>query len=255
MIIFYCFLKSWFFINSDAENLKVMAELWLRYVNFEEREKRLIPFIEEVLREHECRKVLDAAAGIGFEAYALSMDGFEVIANEYNPELRKVMREFLRKRVNVEITGFNWKDFDKHFDKESFDAVLCLGNSLTYLINEDERKKVVSNFYNILRDGGVLLIDTREYFSNGLPKEKLMGSFYYNDEDFSVLLKSKKGPYRYVLYDEITGKKYEEEVYPITREELKKLLEEVGFSIVIEYSDLEEGVRKDAVFYQFVAMK
>ena len=52
-------------------------------------------------------------------------------------------------------------------DDDRFDAIICLGNSFPGLTFEDSaltpQKKALNNFNSLLRPGGVLLIDHRNY--------------------------------------------------------------------------------------------
>ena len=53
------------------------------------------------------------------------------------------------------------------FDHPSFDAVICLGNSFAHLQDVDGRtanqRRAVSNFLQLVRPGGILVIDHRNY--------------------------------------------------------------------------------------------
>ena len=48
-----------------------------------------------------------------------------------------------------------------------FDAVICLGNSFPHLPDfrgdQADQKLALSNFYDILKPGGILIIDHRNY--------------------------------------------------------------------------------------------
>ncbi len=240
----------------SIENLKSMAEVWIHYVDYESRQNQLVPFISRILKEHKCKRVLDAAAGIGFEAACLYHEGYEVVANELNPFLRERMKGFLKnKKAEVKVTGFNWLEFDKRFEKESFDAVLCLGNSLTYLLNKEAQEKAVRNFYTLLKKEGVLVIDERNYeLLKKNPDVSLINrkSCYYNS---SVRVKI-----NFLREDSLItsiGDKpsYKERYYAFKKGELLKLLKNTGFSEVEQYSDLKKGFDPNAVFYQYVCVK
>ena len=46
---------------------------------------------------------------------------------------------------------------------EGYDAVICLGNSFPHLPDSDGQKLALGNFYEIVKPGGVLIIDHRNY--------------------------------------------------------------------------------------------
>ena len=51
--------------------------------------------------------------------------------------------------------------------KEGFDAVICLGNSFAHLPdfegNQHDHKVALANFWSMVKPGGILMIDHRNY--------------------------------------------------------------------------------------------
>ena len=56
---------------------------------------------------------------------------------------------------------------EEHLPEEGYDAILCMGNSFAHLPDYygDHRDHIVAikQFYNLLKPGGILLIDHRNY--------------------------------------------------------------------------------------------
>lgn len=93
--------------------------------------------------------------------------------------------------------------------------MLCLGNSLTYLFNQKDQTKTLRNFLLILREGGILIIDKRNYqYILDKRDEILKGKFRYSgkfvycgDKVHGKPIEISKDKVRMEYTDERTGKK------------------------------------------------
>merc|ERR1719435_794445 len=70
-----------------------------------------------------------------------------------------------------------------------FDAIICMGNSFPNLMDDDgdfrNQKIAIKNFYDLLKPGGVLIIDHRNYdyiLEHGRAPKK---NIYYNSKHIS----------------------------------------------------------------------
>ncbi len=148
-------------INLDTE---VIAGLWPDLVNIWERERVEIPFLCRLLPKNP--KVLNVATGsgattIGLIAYGIVKEP-DIVSNEIDKEFTRVAKsEAERYGIALNLTSYDWRDLDKY--PETFDAVLCLGNSLTMLLDTDDQKRALENFRNMLNPDGMLIIDERNY--------------------------------------------------------------------------------------------
>ena len=81
------------------------------------------------------------------------------------------MRDFIFSHsVFLVIEEGNWlslSDSDFTIPNDGFDALICMGNSFAHLPDFDGNQsghfKAIQNFYNMLRPGGILIIDHRNY--------------------------------------------------------------------------------------------
>ena len=70
-------------------------------------------------------------------------------------------------KTEIELT--NWLTVDQDIDVPDggFDALICLGNSFAHLPDFDRlqssHKKAMKNFANLLKPGGFMIIDHRNY--------------------------------------------------------------------------------------------
>jgi len=135
---------------------------------------------------------------------------------------------------------------------------------LTYLFQKADRLKTLHNFRRILRSGGVLIIDERNYQYMLDKREEILkkqkfdysGKFVYCGDKVHgapIEISDKKVHMEYT--DERTGKKGYLILYPFKRRELLNLLKEAGFTKIEQYSDYKKGLKNTADFNQYVCIK
>lgn len=77
----------------------------------------------------------------------------------------------LKFTVVIVIEEANWLSLDEDIDvpggSVGFDALICMGNSFAHLPDfhgdQREQRKAIENFYSLIRPGGILVIDHRNY--------------------------------------------------------------------------------------------
>src|SRR3989338_5438870 len=143
---------------------KELVRFWTEFIDWKKREKGENGFFGKLLREHGCQRVFDSALGDGYDSISLLKKGFSVVSNEVDPNYwKEAKRNAKRQGVELDLTpGYDWRDMPKELDGK-FDAVVCLGNSLTYLHEKDDQLKSVIKFRNLVRKGGIVVIDSRNY--------------------------------------------------------------------------------------------
>ncbi len=200
-------------------------------------------FLERLLSRRLPRRnsvIYDVAAGLGLEAEYLLARGFVVDMNEVDIEFNRYLRQ---RFPDARITAYDWREMD--VDRK-YGAVLCVGNSLSMLPPED-RLDVLRTFRELLVDGGLLIIDERNYpsivrllSSGSRRKSEIMGAlgawdYMYNGpvdpelrfEDGSVVFRF-----------DADGHVGDIETYPFRPGELLSLLRAAGFGRISIYADL-----------------
>jgi SAM-dependent methyltransferase len=105
-------------------------------------------------------RVLDCACGTGTLAVGLALRGFEVAASDASPEMVSRTRALAGTRgVEVRAEVRRWEELRGG----PFDAVLCVGNSLTHAAGRDGRRAALAGMRRVLRDGGLLAITSRNW--------------------------------------------------------------------------------------------
>ena len=109
-------------------------------------------------------RILDAACGIGLDAVALRRRGFRVTAVDASPAMVDESRRRLAAAgVDVVVEICSWTDLPTRFPADSFDAVLCTGNSIAHVRSETEMVEVFRAFAGVLAPGGLLILDTHHW--------------------------------------------------------------------------------------------
>ena len=259
-------------IRIEAGVYSGLAENWDRFVGKEGKENRK-NFLVGILKEHEGKKIFDAGLGSGGDSISLSKEGFSVASNEIDGDLAERARQnATREGVELDISSMDWRNLEQ-IEDGSFDSVILLGNSLTHLFDKEDQLKALSEFHRILREGGVLIIDERNYqdildrreeiasdpLNNFQPRHKNeSGRATYNEEGVRAIPTEISDNRIKISYLDSDSNQWIQgflDLYPFKRGELQGLLQETGFSKIDQFSDFQEGFDPQADFYEYVAVK
>jgi len=222
-----------------------------RFVNWQGRLAIELPFIIEKLHEGKARKVLDAATGTGMHAIALAQCGFEAAGTDISRgmiERARVNAASAGAKVRFEVAGFG--GLSEMFGKGTFDALLCLGNSLPHLLSQAELTYTLVDFSNCLKHGGLLLVQNRNFNSVMAKHERWMEPqahtegdnewvfqrFYDFDLDglitfnMVVLKKEGKGSWSQSVSTS--------RLRPLLKDDLISCLEAAGFTDIKDYGNM-----------------
>ncbi len=132
-----------------------------RFVDWEGRLAFELPGIERLLGEVGARFLLDAACGTGRHAVALAQRGYRVVGADLSAAMVERARQNARE-AGVEVPFFQagLGELARHLSGP-FDAVLCLGHSLPHLLSAAEVEAALYDFAELLRPGGLLLLQNR----------------------------------------------------------------------------------------------
>jgi len=174
------------------------AKVWQLYIGEKTgRTNNYKTFLTSVLRQRGADRVLDAACGTGVDSVMLIEEGFKLTSADFSDKMLKeaCKTRWERRRepafFDWEIEEANWLTLQEDIDKPvgGFDAVLCMGNSFPHLLDDHgdlrDHRKCFKNFEAMLKPGGVLIIDHRNYdyiLKNGRAPKK---NIYYNSKHIS----------------------------------------------------------------------
>ena len=145
------------------------SEDYDRFVNWQGRLAYEMPFIEEQINHlrqnlHRPLHILDTACGTGMHAIALAKAGHLVSAADLFPQMVEKSKQNASAEgvdVNFQVAGLG--EMENAFGREQFDLLLCMGNSLPHILSEQELISSLEDFASVLRLGGMVLIQNRNF--------------------------------------------------------------------------------------------
>ena len=233
------------------------SEDYDRFVNWDERLAYEIPFlISEMVGMkrgiNQTASILDAACGTGHHLIALKEHGFDVAGADISAKMVEIARG------NAHTAGFTipfkqarFGRLAEAFGTDVFDGLLCLGNSLPHVREDEALSNTLADFKNVLRSGGKLVIQNRNFdivlksynrwmepqtFREGR-KTWIFARIYDFDPDgtitFNILILSNQG------LEEFKQRVISTRLRPLKMTELLTYLEKSGFVDIQLYGDLQ----------------
>jgi len=240
-------------------------------------------FFVNLIIKNKLKSVIDFGVGGGLDLSSIldglkkrgyKLDSFE--ANEVDEEfIKQVKKLFKKKEQDVIIHKANWLDLPKAEPPYThlFDFGFLTGNSLTYIgggtreYTKKAQQIVVGKFAQLLKKGGYLFIDSRNYdyirSLMNLPKEKIFENFtfdysvYYHGFQEKVLVFPAYISETVVVlhyYDKANKKWSKLDLYPIYQKDMIEILSK-DFVIEKIYHDFKEGKKDKSLFVQYLARK
>ncbi len=128
----------------------------------------------EYIESYPAKKVLELASGNGALANILKEKGYQILASD----ISKSMQNVAVKRYDLPYLILNMIDF-KLDDK--FDMILCVCDSINYLSDYEEMKRMFENVYEHLNEGGVFIFDMHHPQRLSEFKEEYIEEGYIDD--------------------------------------------------------------------------
>jgi glycine/sarcosine N-methyltransferase len=249
----------------SEENSKIRAEIWTDFVGWDTRRRGENGFLVTQLKKYKCKTVLDVALGDGVDTIFLLQQGFEVASNEVDSAYREKAIENAEKLgFKISPANLDWRNLTQEYQANSFDAIICMGNSITCLFGRENQLKALKEFHSILKPSVILIIDERNYQRILDNKEAaLAGSLRSTGKYLYTRTTKVQARFLEITEDLIlieyihkeSGKRAYYKVYPFKRGELLQLIREAGFFNVEKFSDYEMGDNSEADFFQYVCIK
>lgn len=130
--------------------------------------QEFIDELAEFLQKQKVKTILECGCGDGYVLQGLAKKGFQGIGIDASPEMIALALEN-HQHPNISYKQMNWLDIRRL--EEQFDAVICRGNSLSFVASwgkehlnpREAREKIeesISLFFQKLKQGGLLYVDT-----------------------------------------------------------------------------------------------
>lgn len=196
------------------------------------------------IRQH-CtfKDVLELGCGTGEIAIRLAKDNVTVYATDLSSDMLEVAKQkAIANNVNLLLQRVDMSDFSI---SEQMDLVLCLCDSLNYLLDAKDVQKTFYNVYQSLKEKGTFVFDV-----DSLYKMNVILKDYKEDEiddEFEFhwhvdLIENGYVHHHVYIEDKLEKEVVEEEHYQktYTVEEYKQWLNNVGFKNIEVYSDFHD---------------
>jgi 2-polyprenyl-3-methyl-5-hydroxy-6-metoxy-1,4-benzoquinol methylase len=109
-------------------------------------------------------RVLDCAAGTGQLAVGLALRGFEVTASDASAAMVERTRALAAERgVSLRTAACAWEELGRQGWDEPFEAVFCVGNSITHAEGRAGRRAALAAMAGLLAPGGLLALSSRNW--------------------------------------------------------------------------------------------
>jgi len=229
----------------QAEYVQRFVEKWDALIDWDARAESEGRFFVDVLKDLGAKKVLDVATGTGFHSVQLLEAGFEVTSADGSAQMLAKAFENAKKRGYILRTirgDWRWLGRDVH---DKYDAVICLGNSFTHLFTEQDRRRALAEFYSVLRQHGVLILDQRNYdaiLDHGFDSKHKY--YYCGDEVVAEPEHVDDGlaRFRYSFKD---GEQFHLNMFPLRKRYVRGLIRDAGFQAITTYGDFQETYHDD----------
>ena len=147
----------------EYDTMSWLYEVLYAGYNKEELGHAFLDAHDRLFRRYKHGKLHDASCGNGVQAVALKSRGYEISASDISEEMLCLTRSYAQEK-QLELYTFKsaWSDLKQRMD-ENVDLVLCVGNSISHTRDSAERVETLQQFYELLNEGGTLLLDTRNW--------------------------------------------------------------------------------------------
>jgi SAM-dependent methyltransferase len=209
---------------------------------------REVPLLEAWLVGAGARSVLDAACGTGWHAIALARRGYEVTGTDLSAGMiDRAWANAAREGAAVTFAVSSFRDLPTVLTQK-FDAVLCLGNSLPHVLDDEELVASLAGMRDVLVDGGSLLIQNRNFAQVLATGERFMPPKAAQHEGNDLLfwrfydfLEGGRLRFNVAVFHQAEGQ-WQHTVHsslmrPLVASELEAALKAAGFGEIAHYGD------------------
>jgi SAM-dependent methyltransferase len=109
-------------------------------------------------------RVLDCACGIGQLAIGLARHGFDVVASDASPAMvQRTAQLAADQGIEMPAITCAWEELTPERFDRPFDAVFCVGNSLTHAAGRAARRAALAAMASVLHPDGLLVLTSRNW--------------------------------------------------------------------------------------------
>ena len=201
--------------------------------------------IDHLLRKQNVKTVLDMTCGSGSQVFYLNERGYQIKGSDFSPALLRQARK-KAKEQNLDLTFIDGDMRNLHVGQ--FDAVITMFNAIGH-VNKPDFAKTMLNIHENLKDGGIYIFDI---FNLSAITDEVIDSFKMDIQTTKDGIKISNQQHSEINRENrlltshdrytITKKGCEPEIFTnsfslqiYTAQELKAMLEQIGFELVYQY--------------------
>lgn len=187
--------------------------------------------------------VLELACGTGEIAIRMIKDNKEVYATDISKDVLEVTKiKAMHENINLLLARIDMTDFKVD---RTVDLVLCLCDSINYVLEKDDVYKTLSNAYDALSINGTFIFDSNSIFKT----ENTLLNYHekQDDDEFSFEWKVHRLGYGKIRHDisindKIENENVNEQHFQTVLEvsEYSEMLKRIGFNNVQIFGDFKE---------------
>lgn len=196
------------------------------------------------------KAMLDIGCGTGNKTVHLAEEGRKIEAFDGDAAMIAAAKR-QNSAPGLEYRVLDMAALGKAFVPQSFDAALCLGNTLAHLPGPDEAAALLRSLYALLQPGGLAIIQILNYErilrekAFELPlldNDKIRFTRHYRPADCGLRFITR-------LVIKKTGQEIDNDIplYPLQKRELDLMLADAGFSLAEHYGSYQgEPLKPDS---------
>jgi glycine/sarcosine N-methyltransferase len=215
---------------------------------FDQRLTREETTLAQWRERFDIHSAVDAACGTGLQTIALYRLGVTVIGADISGAMLDRARANARRyQADIQFVQAGMEEMAGVMD-HPVDAVFSLGNSIPHLLTDDALKRALSSFHDLVRPGGVVVIQLLNYHRVLTRRERIVGVTRSGETEFIRFYDFGDRTIRFniMTIEWREGKPrtrlMETELAPYRRDELVTVFGEAGFRHVQSFGDMTFGV-------------
>lgn len=118
-------------------------------------------FFQDLFAAHGVRRVLDCACGTGMHPIQFARLGLQAYGSDLSPAMIAQAESNARQsglKIHLRVGSFT--ELTAHFPpRERFDAVICVGNSLTLAPADSDVERAIRQMAGVLKPGGLCVLN------------------------------------------------------------------------------------------------
>jgi glycine/sarcosine N-methyltransferase len=159
------------------------SEDYDRFVNWPGRLAFEMPFFRALFAREQVKTILDVACGTGQHAIALAREGYQVTATDLSQAMvERARANSTTAQVQVRTLQLGFGDLASALG-DTYDALICLGNSLPHVTTEEGLDAALTDFSRVLQPGGFLVVQNRNFDRVLARQERFMSPEVHRSDD------------------------------------------------------------------------